>query len=217
MAHRQPLQVSTPNVPGYAEQLLSIESSNMQGSESPGLPTSPRAFLPRSARANLTHSMRSGSGSPRGSNMFLPGAHRADSIEAMLAAIPSRFSIEKSLSLNSSSSSRATSRLMAGARPVPDPEIVALTNALGAHGGHVTEAMGTDDMPRTFSGKSGLLDEPSEAAVPVPELFEAYHVRPRGRGTGHLPVSPCSSWYIAMPGILHSDPWDGCYPQGAQP
>ncbi|KAA6416653.1 MAG: hypothetical protein FRX49_13371 [Trebouxia sp. A1-2] len=136
-----------------------VALSNMQGSESPGLPTSPRAFLPR-----------------------------ADSIEAMLAAIPSRFSIEKSLSLNSSSSSRATSRLMAGARPVPDvtaaipsmravpnscaaspqpaygmaaipsrrsrdvpglqPEIVALTNALGAHGGHVTEAMGTDDMPR---------------------------------------------------------------------
>ncbi len=47
-------------------------------------------------------------------------AYRADSIEAMLAAIPSRFSIEKSLSLDSSSSSRASSRLMAGGRPVPN-------------------------------------------------------------------------------------------------
>ncbi|DBB15645.1 TPA: hypothetical protein ACH3X3_003856 [Trebouxia sp. C0006] len=47
-------------------------------------------------------------------------AYRADSIEAMLAAIPSRFSIEKSLSLDSSSSSKASSRLMAGAHPVPN-------------------------------------------------------------------------------------------------
>ncbi|DBA98608.1 TPA: hypothetical protein ACH3X1_014400 [Trebouxia sp. C0004] len=120
MAHRQPLQVSTPSVPGYAEQLFGVESSPMQGSEAPGLPTSSNVFLPRSARTNLTHSMRSGSGSPRGSNMFLPGAHRADSIEAILAAIPSRFSTEKSLSLDSSSSSSASSRLMAGAHPVPN-------------------------------------------------------------------------------------------------
>ena len=116
-------------------------------------------------------------------------AHRADSIEAMLAAIPSRFSIQKSLSLDSSSSSRASSRLMAGAHPVPNvvaavpsmravptssaaspqpvygmsaipsrrsrdvpglqPEVVALTHTPGAHGGHVTEAMGNGDMPRS--------------------------------------------------------------------
>ena len=115
-------------------------------------------------------------------------AYRADSIEAMLAAIPSRFSIEKSLSLDSSSSSKASSRLMAGAHPVPNiaaaipsmravpsscaaspqpaygmaaipsrrsrdvpglqPEVVALTNTPGAHGAHVTEAMGNGDMPR---------------------------------------------------------------------
>ncbi len=115
-------------------------------------------------------------------------AYRADSIEAMLAAIPSRFSIEKSLSLDSSSSSRASSCLMAGAHPVPNiaaavpsvravpsssaaspqpaygmaaipsrrsrdvpglqPEVVPLTNAPGALGGHVTEAMSTSNMPR---------------------------------------------------------------------
>lgn len=33
--------------------------------------------------------------------------------------------------------------------PGLQPEIVALSNAPGAHGGHVTEAMGNGDMPRS--------------------------------------------------------------------
>lgn len=104
---------------------------------------------------------------------------RADSIEAMLAAIPSRFSIEKPLSSDSpsttavSSSSHGPARRNAVSRdstvhPQPvagtaaaipsrrsrdvpglQPEIVALTNAPGPPGNHVTaQAAGNGDMPR---------------------------------------------------------------------
>ena len=99
--------------------------------------------------------------------------YRADSIEAMLAAIPSRFNIEKSLSLDSPSSSRASSsRRFSGAQFVPShvaavpgmsaipsrrsrdvpglqPDTVPLMTNAGPHGDHVTpHAAGNGEMPR---------------------------------------------------------------------
>ena len=48
------------------------------------------------------------------------GVHRVDSIEAMLAAIPSRFSMEKSLSLDSPSQNAPSSpQAYSGATPIP--------------------------------------------------------------------------------------------------
>lgn len=99
--------------------------------------------------------------------------YRADSIEAMLAAIPSRFNIEKSLSLDSPPSSRAfSSQRLPGAQLVPShgaavpgmsaipsrrsrdvpglqPDAVPPMTNFGPHGDHVTPyAASNGEMPR---------------------------------------------------------------------